>query len=107
MTTQDLRWNIASLGLIVAGVVGAVLTSLQLGAYLASGLLLLVAIAGVLLLLQKQKAYSVVLLVSGILALIFAAVGYLNQGFTTLTILYVLLAIVGLIRGGQALSQVE
>ncbi|WP_229871419.1 hypothetical protein [Halarchaeum grantii] len=102
MSNQELRWNLTSVGLILVGLLGAIYTVVQLGAYLASGLLLLVAVAGAFLLLQRQKAYSITLLIAGVLSLIFAVVGYLNQGFVTLTILYVLLAIVGIIRGGQA-----
>lgn len=107
MSSRELRWNVASLGLIIVGVIGAIFASLQLGAYLASGLLLLVAAAGAFLLFQMVKAYSIALLIVGGLALIFAVIGYLNRGFATLTILYALLALVGIIRGGQAYQALE
>lgn len=107
MSSQESRWNVASLVLIVVGVFGAIFAFLQSGAYLASGLLLLVAVAGAFLLFQRVKAYSTTLLIVGGIALVFAVLGYLNHGFVTLTILYVLLAIVGIVRGVQAYQTLE
>lgn len=107
MEEQNARWNIASVGLTLVGAVGALLTFLQLEAYLATGLLLLVTTAGALLLLKKQKAYAVTMLAVGVLGLAFAIVGYLNQGFATLTVLYLLLGVAGGIRGSQAYRATE
>jgi preprotein translocase subunit Sss1 len=107
VSNQESRWKITSLGFVLVGVIGAIFAFIQLEAYLASGLLLLVAVAGVSLLLEMQKAYSIILLIVGILALVFAVIGYLNRGFATLTILYVLLAIVSIVRERQAYQVLE
>jgi O-antigen ligase len=107
VSNQELRWNLASIGLVIVGFLGAIYAFLRLGAFLAGGLFLLVAVAGVFSLLQMQKAYSVALLIVGILAFVFAILGYLNRGLVTLTILYILLAIVGIVRGGQAYRATE
>ena len=74
----------------------------QRGAYPLSGLLSVVAVAGVCLIARRLRAYSLVMLLVGVLALAFAVLGALDRGLTDLVVPYLFFAFLGLVRGGQA-----
>jgi hypothetical protein len=99
---QELRRNLFRVGIIVVAFFGAVFVSVFLDSYALSGLFSLVAVAGVFLLLELQKAYSITMIVVGVLALAFAVLGYLSLGLVNMPVLYALLAVLGIVRGGQA-----
>ena len=104
---QELRRNLFRVGIIVVAFFGAVFVSVFLDSYALSGLFSLVAVAGVFLLLELQKAYSITMIVVGVLALAFAVLGYLNLGLVNMPVLYALLAVLGIVRGGQAYRATE
>ena len=104
---QELRRNLCRVGIIVVAFFGAVFVSIYLNSYFLSSLFSLVAVAGVFLLLNLQKAYSVIMIVVGVLALAFAVLGYLNLGLVNMPVLYALLAVLGIVRGGQAYRATE
>ncbi|RLM49205.1 hypothetical protein DVK06_16240 [Halorubrum sp. Atlit-28R] len=104
---QELRRNLCRVGIIVVAFFGAIFVSVFLNSYALSGLFSLVAVAGVFLLLELQKAYSITMIVVGVLALTFAVLGYLNLGLVNMPVLYALLAVLGIVRGGQAYRATE
>ena len=104
---QELRRNLFRVGIIVVAFFGAVFVSVFLDSYALSGLFSLVAVAGVFLLLELRKAYSITMIVVGVLALAFAVLGYLNLGLVNMPVLYALLAVLGIVRGGQAYRATE
>jgi hypothetical protein len=104
---QELRRNLCRVGIIIIAFFGAVFVFVYLNSYFLSSLFSLVAVAGVFLLLNLQKAYSVIMIVVGILALSFAVLGYLNLGLVDMPVLYALLAVLGIVRGGQAYRATE
>ena len=104
---QELRRNLYRVGIIVVAFVGVVFVSVYLDSYFLSSLFSLVAVAGVFLLLNFQKAYSVIMIVVGVLSLAFAVLGYLNLGLVNMPVLYALLAVLGIVRGGQAYRATE
>ena len=104
---QELRRNFCRVGLIVVAFVGAVFVSVYLDSYFLSALFSLIAVAGVFLLLEFQKVYSVIMIVVGVLSLAFAVLGYLNLGRVNMPVLYALLAVLGIVRGGQAYRATE
>lgn len=104
---QELRRNLCRVGIIVVAFFGAVFVSIYLNSYFLSSLFSLVAVAGVFLLLNLQKAYSVIMIVVGVLALAFAVLGYLNLGLVNMPVLYAFLAVLGIVRGGQAYRATE
>ncbi|WP_241686281.1 hypothetical protein [Halorubrum amylolyticum] len=107
MIDQELRRNLCRVGIIVVAFFGAVFLFVYLNSYFLSSLFSLVAVAGVFLLLNLQKAYSVIMIVVGVLALAFAVLGYLNLGLVNMPVLYALLAVLGIVRGGQAYRATE
>lgn len=104
---QELRRNLCRVGIIVVAFFGAVFVSVYLDSYALSGLFSLVAVAGVFLLLELRKAYSITMIVVGVLALAFTVLGYLNLGLVNMPVLYALLAVLGIVRGGQAYRATE
>ncbi|RLM62499.1 hypothetical protein DVK07_18845 [Halorubrum sp. Atlit-26R] len=104
---QELRRNLFRVGIIVVAFFGAIFVSVFLNSYALSGLFSLVAVAGVFLLLELQKAYSITMIVVGVLALAFAVLGYLNLSLVNMPVLYALLAVLGIVRGGQAYRATE
>ena len=104
---QELRRNLYRVGLIVVAFFGAVFVSVFLDSYFLSALFSLIAVAGVFLLLKFQKVFSVIMIVVGVLSLAFAVLGYLNLGFVNMPVLYALLAVLGIVRGGQAYRATE
>ncbi|WP_199719612.1 hypothetical protein [Halorubrum sp. Atlit-26R] len=107
MIDQELRRNLFRVGIIVVAFFGAIFVSVFLNSYALSGLFSLVAVAGVFLLLELQKAYSITMIVVGVLALAFAVLGYLNLSLVNMPVLYALLAVLGIVRGGQAYRATE
>lgn len=101
MELQYSRWRLSGGGLVVAGVIGAVVLYVQ-NFPLVGALLFLGAVSGVFSLLKKQNTYALSLIFMGFFALASVFVGLLSQGDLLLTILYSLLAVIGLIRGWQA-----
>jgi hypothetical protein len=104
---QELRRNLFRVGIIVVAFFGAIFVSVFLNSYALSGLFSLVAVAGVFLLLELRKAYSITMIVVGVLALAFAVLGYLNLSLVNMPVLYALLAVLGIVRGGQAYRATE
>jgi len=104
---QELQRNLYRVGFIVVAFFGAVFVSVYLDSYVLSSLFSLFAVAGVFLLLKLQKAYSVIMMAVGVLALVFTVLGYLNLGLVNMTVLYALLAVLGIVRGGQAYRATE
>ncbi len=104
---QELRRNLCRVGLIVVAFFGAVFVSVYLDSYVLSSLFSLIAVAGGFLLLKLQKAYSVIMIAVGVLALAFTVLGYLNLGLVNMPVLYALLAVVGIVRGSQAYRATE
>ena len=104
---RELRRNLFRVGIVVVAFLGAVFVSVFLDSYALSGLFSLVAVAGVFLLVELQRAYSVAMIVVGVLALAFAVLGYLNLGLVDTPVLYALLAVLGIVRGGQAYRATE
>lgn len=102
MVSEDLRWRLSGGGLVVIGIAVSILSYLQLGAPLASVLFVLVAVAGILMLLRRVQPYAVTLTAVGILALLSGVLGYLQEGVVALTAVYLILGIVGTIQGVQA-----
>ncbi|WP_206424406.1 hypothetical protein [Halorubrum sp. CSM-61] len=107
MIDQELRRNLCRVGLIVVAFFGAVFVSVYLDSYVLSSLFSLIAVAGGFLLLKLQKAYSVIMIAVGVLALAFTVLGYLNLGLVNMPVLYALLAVVGIVRGSQAYRATE
>jgi hypothetical protein len=101
MVSQRTRWRLSGGGLVVVGVVAAALLYVQLDVPLASALFVLVAITGGLMLLRRARASAASLGVVGVLALLSGAVGYLEEGLVTLTVLYLLLGLVSSVQGVQ------
>ena len=79
-----------------------VYTFSQRAAYPLGSLFSLVGVAGVCLIARRLRAYSLVMLLVGVLALAFAVLSALNWGLGTLFVLHLFLALLGLVRGGQA-----
>jgi hypothetical protein len=87
--------------LAVTGLFGAPLVYLEVGALVLATILLLGGVAGAFMLVQDQRGYSMTLFLLGMLALAGALVGLMNRGSATLTLVYVVLGAVGLVRGWQ------
>ena len=104
MSNQGLRLDRTSVGLTVVALFGAIFvyTFFQRAAYPLGSLFSLVGVAGVCLIARRLRAYSLVMLLVGVLALAFAVLSALNWGLGTLFVLHLFLALLGLVRGGQA-----
>lgn len=102
MINPELRMNLSRLGLVIFGFIGSVLVFVGLNEYVLGTLFSLIAGAGVFLLLEMKKIYSIIMIIVGIIALLFTILNYLDHGIVALTILYTLITILGIVRGSQA-----
>lgn len=104
MDEQYWRWRISGWGMVLVGGGSAIAVYVLWGsdALLLSVLLGFLAIAGRLMLIGRQKSYAVTLSLVGIFSLLIALSYYLSRGLDTLTLLFSLLAVVGVTRGIQA-----
>ncbi|PHQ37426.1 hypothetical protein DJ69_17180 [Halorubrum persicum] len=107
MTNHESRENLKKLGVVVLSLLGAVLTFFGLDAYYLAGIFLIFAGAGMLFLLKRYRAYSITMLIAGTLALVLAILAYRSHGLVNSTVLYSLLGVVGVHRGGQAYRATE
>ena len=109
MDVQYWRWQIGGWGMVLAGGCFAIAVYVLWGddALLLSVLFGVLALAGGLLLTGRWKSYAVTLSLVGILALLIGLTLYPRRGLDRLTLVFILLAVIGITKGIQTYRTAE